>query len=1049
MGFKCAHLADIHFRGLTRHDEYRDVFTRIFEVLKKEEVDAIYIGGDIVHSKTQGISPELIDVLVWWFKGLASIAPLHVILGNHDGLILNRDRQDAITPIIEAIDNKNIYLYKKSGTYDIENTNISWCVFSCFDEETWSQVKPNKDNISIALFHGPVQGSKTDTDWDLTEQDQINTEFFKDFDFSFLGDIHKQQFLVDDKRIAYSGSTIQQNYGEDIEKGFLLWDIEDRDNFKVDFIPISNKKSFYTISWQGDIVSTLEKVTKKMTYGRFRIKSPESIPQSEIKQLFNELREVYKATEVVFKWEIEEKRDEKISIGETTIDEGDLSNPSTHIKLMNEYTKTFVLNSDEKQILEDLTKRISSEAVKNEGKKNLKWSIKKIKFDNTFGYGNNNILDFEKLPGITGIFGKNRTGKSSIPGTLMYGLYNTTDRGSIKNLHIINSRKGFCNVEIDFNVNGKPYKLERQSVKHTTKAGNTNAATSLNLWKIDPSGNKVEDLTGEQRRETEKDLKNLVGTAEDFLLTSLASQGGMNNFIRNGATVRKSILTKFLDLGVFDSMLNIAKSEYSELRGAMKSAPDRDWSSIIRSKRSELGTLTKDRKEVEQQSKSLHEEVQSLSLLLATHENSESFTEDEIALQEKRIKSLKLKNKKSFVRIRDISDNIEDVENKLQKISQIKEQFPVDDLKERLETQKDLEKSLRDLEHEKQLEKQLLDSNRKLAKKLEPCDCFEHLPSCQYVKQSDKHAKLLKKQENKTNVISESIRATRKAHKVLLKEELNKKLEKYEEVLKKESEYKLEKSTIIVTLREQEVLDANISQEILEENKKLSKMKLNSSQDAEQTEVARLKKKLKDTKGRVNFLDAEKLSVSEKIGLIQQQLIDFERERDKYSELKKKWNAYKAFLQAVDKKGIPLKIMSIKLPQINREVEKILHGVVDFTVDIQAESNTNALDVFINYGDSKRIIECASGMEKMLASLAIRVALINVSNLPKSDLLIIDEGFGTLDAVNIEACNRLLVSLKKWFRCIFVISHIDAVKDTVDNVLDIVKKGKNSLVVYE
>ena len=160
----------------------------------------------------------------------------------------------------------------------------------------------------------------------------------------------------------------------------------------------------------------------------------------------------------------------------------------------------------------------------------------------------------------------------------------------------------------------------------------------------------------------------------------------------------------------------------------------------------------------------------------------------------------------------------------------------------------------------------------------------------------------------------------------------------------------------------------------------------------------------------------------------------------KFAELKKKWNVYTAFLQAVDKKGIPLKIMSVQLPIINAEIEKILHGVVEFTVDIEAEENTNALDVFINYGDSKRVIECASGMEKMLSSLAIRVALINVSNLPKSDLLIIDEGFGALDDGNIEACSRLLLSLKKWFKCILVISHIDAIKDVVDNVLDIRNK---------
>ena len=84
-----------------------------------------------------------------------------------------------------------------------------------------------------------------------------------------------------------------------------------------------------------------------------------------------------------------------------------------------------------------------------------------------------------------------------------------------------------------------------------------------------------------------------------------------------------------------------------------------------------------------------------------------------------------------------------------------------------------------------------------------------------------------------------------------------------------------------------------------------------------------------------------------------------------------------------------------------------------------------------------------------MSSLAIRVALINVSSLPKTDLLIIDEGFGALDDMNVESCNRLLSSLKKWFRNILVISHVDAVKDGVDNVLDITQHNKNAKVVYE
>ena len=108
---KILHIADIHWRGLSRHQEYVLAFKDMFRQAKELKPDIIYVGGDIVHSKTQGISPELIENLCWWFNGMAEIAPTHVILGNHDGLILNKDRQDAITPIIEAIDNPNIFLY--------------------------------------------------------------------------------------------------------------------------------------------------------------------------------------------------------------------------------------------------------------------------------------------------------------------------------------------------------------------------------------------------------------------------------------------------------------------------------------------------------------------------------------------------------------------------------------------------------------------------------------------------------------------------------------------------------------------------------------------------------------------------------------------------------------------------------------------------------------------------------------------------------------------------------------------------------------------------
>jgi len=84
----------------------------------------------------------------------------------------------------------------------------------------------------------------------------------------------------------------------------------------------------------------------------------------------------------------------------------------------------------------------------------------------------------------------------------------------------------------------------------------------------------------------------------------------------------------------------------------------------------------------------------------------------------------------------------------------------------------------------------------------------------------------------------------------------------------------------------------------------------------------------------------------------------------------------------------------------------------------------------------------------MISSIAIRVALTSISSLPKSDMLIIDEGFGVLDESNLESCARLLQNLKSYFRKIVIISHVDAIKDIVDNVLCIDMVGGKARVKH-
>ena len=571
------HIADVHWRGLSRHEEYILAFKDFFRKAQALKPDIIYIGGDIVHSKTQGISPELIQCLAWWFTEMAKVAPTHVILGNHDGLILNKDRQDAITPIIKALNNPKIYLYKDSGNYEIsDHPGFYWNIFSCFDEENWNSVDPTEDGVNIALYHGAAHGSLTDSDWQL--EGEISSGMFKGFDFALLGDIHKRQFLNEEKTVAYCGSTIQQNYGETIDKGFLCWDIRGKGDFDVEFHSVQPVHPFYTVEWLGSVEETLDYCENLPRQSKIRIRADNFISQSDTRRLRKLLKKSLNAAEVVYK--IDSKFDAQHVVDETNKNAINLRSADTHKELLRNYYSTQNLEKEEWKKIDNLIEKYVDQLGGAEDGRNIKWTIDKLRFDNAFSYGKDNYINFKSLPGITGIFGRNARGKSSIIGTVAYSLFNTSDRGSIKNLHLINTRYNSCKAEIDITINGIPHRIVRQTIKKVTRK-NTWAPTTLKFYKLDNYGEIVEDLTDEQRRETEKIVRKKIGTSEEFLMTSLASQGEMNTFVKEKAAARKLHLANFLDLGVFDKLYDMVKKDSNELRSKANSLSGEDWQQKI------------------------------------------------------------------------------------------------------------------------------------------------------------------------------------------------------------------------------------------------------------------------------------------------------------------------------------------------------------------------------------------------------------------------------------------------------------------------------------
>ena len=161
---KFAHIADTHIRNLKYHKEYQVIFNEIYETLKEEKVDYIIHCGDICHTNTQ-ISPEFVAMASNFFYNLAEISPTYIILGNHDGNLRNGNRQDSITPIVDALDHKNLHLLKNSGE-TILNDDFALNVLSVFDTDNWAN-PTNKNKTNIALYHGSITGCTTDIGWKM------------------------------------------------------------------------------------------------------------------------------------------------------------------------------------------------------------------------------------------------------------------------------------------------------------------------------------------------------------------------------------------------------------------------------------------------------------------------------------------------------------------------------------------------------------------------------------------------------------------------------------------------------------------------------------------------------------------------------------------------------------------------------------------------------------------------------------------------------------------------------------------------------------------
>lgn len=228
--------ADIHIRRFQRMEEYSEQLERFIEMCEekvkgyeKDEV-RIIICGDLVHSKNS-ISNELMVFTSTFLRNLSQIAKVIVYSGNHDLLVNNSTRVDTLTALFETAQFDNVVfldgiLDYKSGC--VIDDNITWALYSIHDDYQKPDIQTIDGNIVVGLYHGTIVGAQLNNGFIVDSGS--DGDMFSECDYVMAGDIHRQQELKrGDTLIVYSGSLIQQTFGESITRhGFVVWDMENQ-----------------------------------------------------------------------------------------------------------------------------------------------------------------------------------------------------------------------------------------------------------------------------------------------------------------------------------------------------------------------------------------------------------------------------------------------------------------------------------------------------------------------------------------------------------------------------------------------------------------------------------------------------------------------------------------------------------------------------------------------------------------------------------------------------------------------------------------------------
>ena len=755
--------------------------------------------------------------------------------------------------------------------------------------------------------------------------------------------------------------------------------------------------------------------------------TPDNFTQERIKRVRSYFEKKYgsKNVNVVTKVKSSNEEIQSVDVSMNILDE------NFQKDLITKFLKVHELLGDEKEILEfnDIVENKVS-ADKSDITPFKKWYINRIEFSNFLSFGDNQIIDFNKVNGITAVESNppNFGGKTVLTVDLLLFLFFNTTTKTNKAEEIFNRfrDKNKVSVKGDITIDGENYIIVREVIRKPKRNGDGfTVSTKLDFFKKLVDGSLV-NFTGEQRRETEEFIKRSIGEMNDFLMTILTTSSNLEELIDSKPTARGQVLSRFLGLDSLKLKEEAAKEIVSNFNKRMTSNlyNIEDLKSDIEINKEKISEEKVNIKIYNNQIKDVNERI----------DKGQKYRDEWIQKKHTGID-------KDLLRVNpnDLDLDIKNYESKVTKTQKDIYELDITEPPKGYEEDKHdgvkelllmseisfgtTESKIKDIEGElKEFEGgikcqycgiTLAQSEYSENKKLELIELKEYLKKCvKEVKKHTKEEKIFVDLKNQFDVYEKN---------KLVKEKCEIQIESFE--LKKKGV-----EDILNRFREQEVKvkDNNkIDEVLLKADMRLDELtnekeEVNSNITTSNNNINKYKDKIEELNGFITRIKEEE----------------------------EKLRVYKIYLELFGKKGITKMIMRSMTPVINSELQRLLMDSAEFKLEVRiSEKDEVEFWMVDNNTQIEKLMSSGSGYERTIASLALRAVLSKVCSLPKPNIVVFDEVFGKISNDNLDMVSEFFHKIKSYFEKIFVITHNPMVSQWSDSIVKIEKTKNVSKVV--